>query len=384
MTPTAVRRALAARPDTAHLARAVEPDAVARSVSALADARPDDPALADLAVAALEWALARAGIRAIAAGHRLGSLVRWDARSATFEAATLATGAPALVRVLRPRRAGPLDRAALLRDGRALAAAGLPIRTFDGPEPALATPLPGGPLLDPQRLRPTRGLRAVVRVLADLEAREAAGLGAVDPDELELRETEDGARLVTLAVRPEVPPALGPLAATLADLLDDDAPILPALLGATVLPPRTAGELADAVRAALASDLAGLRHAAHRAHGHRADRLRRARLEAAIARLQACRAPRGEGRVGFDLDGHPTQVTSDDDGIRWGPIEGPSLLVATGPRVHAAAARRLLRARASTPAATGASDAPFVDALCRWLAGAVTLASLTTADAPTG
>ncbi len=384
MTPTAVRRALAARPDTALLARAVEPDEAARGVSALAEAHPADAGLADLALDALEWAMAGAGFRALAAGHRLGALVRWDGRSATFEAVDLATGAPAMLRVLRPHRAGPLDRAALLRDGRALAAAGAPIQTIDGPEPALATPLPGGPLLDAQRLRPARGLRAVVRVLADLVAREDAGLGAVDPDDLELRETADGARLVTLAVRPAAAPYLAPLAATLADLLDDDAPILPALLGATVLPPRTAADLGDAVRAALASDLASRRHAAHRAHARRADRLRRARLDAAIARLQACPAPRGEGRVGFDLDGQATRVTSDGDGIRWGPVDGPNLLVATGARVYAPAARRLLRARASTPATSGAPDAPFVDALCRWLAGAVALTTLTDADASTG
>lgn len=386
MTPTALRRQLRLRADTRPLARADDPDRLHRSLEMLAERNPMDRDLADLVAAAHEWATVREGLLPVTAGLRLGPVLRWDRSSVTVAATEVDTGASVVARLLRATHRDPAWRRALVRDATALAAiSGLGAALHEGDQLAIVARVDGGPLVDEAERAPPEALRSVVRILADLAAREAAGLAAVDPDDGELRLATDGARLVCLAADGDEDPHLGALAERLRAVLDgaDEVPdgLIAVLTGAARFPPATASDLAEMVTAALGDALAAHRHRLAAQWYDRRHRLSAARLRAMVGRLAAFGPPVGSGAVGVDLDGNPTLIRGDGSTLTWGPADGPQLAILSEQGLHPRTARRMLRARAAAPHndrldAMVSGEPGYAEAACRWVAAALHLRTL--------
>ena len=386
MTPTALRRQLRARPDTRSLATVTDPDSLHRSLELLAERNPLDRELAELVAFAHEWATVRHGLLPVTAGLRLGPVLRWGRSTVTVEATEVDTGATVVARLLRATHRDPAWGRALARDAAALAAVpGLGATLRDQEHLAIVAPVDGGPLLDVGERAPSDAVRAAVRIVADLAAREAAGLQAPDPDDDELRLSNDGAQLLCLDPNGDPDVRMGDLAERLLQLLDG-APGVPeglrtALAGAARFAPASAAELAELVTAALGDELAAHRHALSAKWHDRRHRLSAARLRAMVERLAAYGPPSGVGAVGVDLDGKPTLVRGDGTTLTWGPAEGPQLAILSAQGLHPRTARRMLRARAAAPHndrldALVSGEPGFSEAACRWVAAALQLRTL--------
>lgn len=373
MTPEQLARQVALL-DLPHPTSAL-PDRLLRSLEELAEARPADRRLALLVREAARLASADRGLPRIVAGIRRERLVRWDADSTTWLGVDVASGAPALVRVLRPELDEPALRRAIARDARALAGVVDGLRV-EGP--ALAAPAPGLPLeADPGPALPTLG--AVLVALAPWE-RAGLGLPALSPEELR----HDGPRAWVVCLSPVHAPDAGPLLARLAARLhaSDETPAARLLAGFQALPPRTVREATELLLRALGEDLTVRRVAlAERwRRSHRALRLQR--LRAAVARLRAAAPPpSGRGAVGVDLEGRITVVDSDGDAVLWGPIDDLAPIWTRAEGLDPVSARRMLRARAAAPpnprldAAVG-GDPEATEAIGRWTAAALRLRTL--------
>lgn len=375
MTPTRLRQRLLDRNDTRELAPLDAPE-LAVALEVMAEATPGDRELEHLTVHAQAWAdLGDAPLAG--SGLRLGALVRWDGWSVTCEAVDTQTGQDVLARVLRPRARTPAHRRRLAREGRVLATLpSLGVELRPGVDPALTTPLTGGPLLAGPPPPPDLGLRSAVRIVADLSERTRLGLGLVDPDDAELRLASDGARLLCLQVDPD-PTDLGDLVRRLEFILPD-GPIESVLDGAIELPPRTADELAGALFAALAVDLASRRHGVVHRWRERRGAHDRARLRSLTERLSAFAPPVGRGAVGVDMEGRTTVVHGDGRTLSWGPVEGPALAIVSEQGLHPRTARRLLRARSAAPPSARLNglvdgDEAFTEQACRWVSAALAL-----------
>ncbi|MFK7926907.1 MAG: hypothetical protein AB8H79_01870 [Myxococcota bacterium] len=377
MTPTRMRRRLQSRNDTRDLV-GLAPATLARALEALADRNVGDHELDALVADAQAWASLEGRLRAT--GHRLESVVRWDDWTATVEAVAPSTGVTVLARVLRPEHRGSESRRRLARHARALQAdPELQAQFHDGDHPAIVAPLPGGPLLDGPIPSEPLCLRATVRVLGDLIRREGMGLGSLDPDRRELRLSTDGARVVSLQLGPE-PTHIRSLADDLAEALPAD-PIEVALRGASELPPANVHELSSAVLSGLAQHLADLRHRLVQRWRVRRHDQDRARLRAAISRLERYPPPSGHAAVGVDMDGQTTTVRGDGQTLTWGPQAGPQLAILSEQGLHPRTARRMLRARASAPSSPRLNeevggDPEYAERAGRWVAGALALRTL--------
>lgn len=373
MTPTRLHRLLGARPDTAGLCD-LDPPELAVALEHAVEADPSDRELERLTTAAWTWVELSDVGPAEAEGLRLGTVVRWDGWSATYEAVDSLSGEEVLARVLRAHARTPAHRRRLARDGRVLVdRLGVPVHTRPG---ALVVPTGGGPLVEGPPPRDDLGLRAVCRVIADLVAREEAGWGALEPDARELRLAEHGARVLCLHVDVETGD-LGEVVHRLALVLPE-GPVEAALDGARELPPARPSELADVVLAGLAQDLAGRRHDAVRRWRSRRKSHDKARLRALTERLARWRPPAGRGAVGVDLEGRPTVLEGDGHTLAWGPLEGPTLSVVSEQGLHPRTARRLLRARSAAPPSERINrmvdgDAAYTERACRWVAAALSL-----------
>ncbi|MCA9566967.1 MAG: hypothetical protein KC656_03955 [Myxococcales bacterium] len=355
MTPSALRQALAAhRPSWPH-----DPHELLAAVESTADARPGDPVLTALLLAANLQATVPTGLPE----HLVrDGLVRFDGLSATW-AAHDADGERFLVRVPRPAL-GPVERRLLERDVRAVQALVPGVHVREG---CAVAPLPGqsvaGPLPEPE------SIRLVVTTLVALEAWRAHGFGPMVPAPEELRHEGGVARIVALTPGPfQLEPWLRHLAFT----LRPTGVLAPVLRGLVELPPAGPTDAGDRVRRALFEDLSA------RAIRLRQEQLmagharRSARLAHAIGRLQrALPPPAGESPVGFDLDARPTFVRSDGHEVVWGAAAEPQRLF-DGEGFDAPAARRLLRALATSP--TAAQGYP--EQIGRWVSSGLRLRTL--------
>lgn len=374
MTPSRMRRLLLARHDTRTLV-GLAPGTLAKALEALADRSPGDRELDELTAQAQAWASLEGRLRG--SGLRIEAVVRWDHWTASVEAVHLESGATVLARLLRAEARGSENRRRLARHARVLTDIdGLGAALVAGDHPAIVAPLPGGPLLEGPPPTESLAVRAAVRVLGDLAAREAAGLGRLDPDHRELRLSDNGAQVVSLHVGDE-PPAVRALAEVLAEALPSD-PLRRALAGAATLPPASVADLQRTITAGLAEHLAEERHRIVRRWRDRKHERDRARLRRAIERLARFPPPIGTGAVGVDLDGRTTSVRGDGQTLTWGPHGGPQLAIVSEQGLHPQTARRLLRARSAAPPNTRLDrdvdgDEGFADRACRWVAAAVSL-----------
>ncbi len=353
-----------------------------------ADGRPGDRALARLIRALHARATAGDGLPVAVGGVHRTALVRWDDDSTTWRGRD-ATGRDALVRVLRPHAArDPVLRRAFAREGRAVQALLTAAMPIEGAWPAWVLPLRGGRL--PSADAPATAERApVTRWLATgiaaMRAWNDAGLGlpALTPDELRCDEAGVSVACLT-AVDPADDRTADALATLAAGLCapDEDDPIAERILSLAEAPPATAAEAAHWVRAAFAEALAAQRHGLALRWRAAARSSRRHRLRDAMARLAAAvPPPAGTGAIGVDLDGGVTLLTSDGRSVWWGPADATARIWDGAEGLNAPLARRLLRARAESPAnarlqATVGGDAEAVDRLGRWLAAAVLLHDL--------
>jgi len=375
MTPTRLRRLLLDRDDTRELSE-LDPPELAVSLEVLAEASPADRVLEALTQAAQTWAdLDAQALRGT--GLRLADVVRWDDWTVTCEAVDVQTGADVLARVLRPHARTPTHRRRLARVGRALTLLlDASVDTRDGSDPALCLRLPGGPLLEGPAPSLAVGLRSALRILADLERREQAGLGTIDPDDRELRQAPEGARLCCLHLEGD-PARLDELVHRLLSVLPD-GPVETVLDGAIDLPPGSVDELARPLLAALAQDLADRRHQVVQRWRARRQAHDRARLRVLVERLAAWAPPAGRGAVGVDMEGRTTVLVGDGHTLSWGPPEGPTLAVVSDKGLHPRTARRLLRARSAAPPSARLNDLvqgelAYTEHACRWVAAALAL-----------
>lgn len=377
MTPTRLRCALAARPQTHDLARLDAPE-LAIALEALAETTPGDRALAALTAAAQTWTSLQDDREGT--GLRLGRVVRWDDWTLTCEATDAESGVDVLARVLRPHARTPVHRRRLAREGRVLRSRlDLDVQHRAGAHPALLVPLDGGPALEGPPADPTWRLRFVLRVLADLEAREVAGLGPVDPDDAELRLTRTGAAVCCLQVDGD-DLDLRDLIARLRPWVPD-GPLLPVFEGVQALGAGSVAEVADLTMRALASELARLRHEAVGRWRDRRQAHERARLRSLAERLSAFPPPAGRGVVGVDMEGRPTVLIGDGTRLSWGPENGPTLAIVSERGLHPRTARRLLRARSDAPPSLrlnreADADPHYTERACRWVAAALSLRTI--------
>ncbi len=368
-----------------------EPAGLLRALEQYADRHPTRPELAALVLDAHALTTAGDGLPAIVAGVRREKLIRWDGWTSTWDGPHLATGLPARVRALDARAArDPVLRRALLRAGRA-AQRGLDelaVVADEGPWPGLRVLLPGAPLTalaDPdERGRPEVLTRALASALAELARWERARIGLPDLSDPEWIDTPAGLRVVCLS--PCAPDEARQNLRRLTEHLHRwwgehgaEGPAERVLAGFAVFPPRSADDASAALIAALAEDLAGVRHRLQRAGRAvaRVDRL--GRLFHAVGRLAAALPPPpGRGPVGVDLEGRVTVLESGDGHLRWGPADALTDVLAPDGSPEPREARRLLRACAAAPpnprlAAQSGGDLRAVDQVGRWLAAALQL-----------
>lgn len=388
MTPDQLSRRLDAL--ATPLPSVSEPARLLTALERLADDAPRDRAVADALLAVHALATALDGVPPVVAGVRRETIVRWDDWTITFDGVDTATGRAARVRTLRPAAArDPVLRRALLREGRALRdAIGPALTAAEGAWPALLLPLAGAPLspsADPDdHDRPDVLARLLGTALRELARWEDAGLGLPELDGREVLDTADGIRVACLTAAADRRP--GEPIARLAELLDrwwsggPPTPVDNVLAGLIELPPRTVADAAQAWREALAQHLAGLRHELARRADHVRRDDRRGRLQRAVAALSgAVRPADGRGAVGVDLDGRTTLLVAAAGALSWGPVGGEAVTIwSAASGVEARDARRLLRARAAAPPnprlqAEVGGDEAWVDATCRFVAGALQL-----------
>lgn len=356
MTPSALRRALEARsidwPD--------DPGTLLATVEARAEAHPGDPAWTALLLASELFHTASVPLPR---PYRAERLVRFDALSATWTARDATSRY--LIRAPRPH-ASAVQRRLIERDARALK--GLVEGTLE--EGAFVVNAPGAPL-DGSSVGPAVVLAGGLTALSSWLKR---GFAPPPPHPEEIRVVEGRVQLLSLT--PGTRSLQGWLSGVL-PLLRGSGTLLPLLDGLAALPPTSLADAEERLRKAMHQDLTE-RAVALRTRSQQADQLdRRGRFVELVTRLQAAvPAPRGKGAVGFDLDARPTQVISDDQGLRFGPVgeEQPFYTDA----FEAPAARRFLRACLSAPTNDDLhqqlqTDPAFTDAIGRWVAAGLKL-----------
>lgn len=387
MTPHDLRARLAAIDPDGSLPPLEEPARLLAALEERADRAPADQRVA-AAIRGVHAVLSAAvELPPIVGGVRREGLVRWDDWTTTWDGVGAVSGRSCRVRVLRPAFSkDPVPRRSLLRDGRALRAAGWHIEALDADLPALVAPIDGPPLHphpvgaspddDPARL-----VRLFASAIQGLERLQSAGVGLVDLDPGEIRLGPSGVQYVCLTPGDPVDAgrALSRVCRSLTAYWNDGpmSPIDALLAGFSRFPPRDLVEAREALTAAVAQWLAGYRHSLRKRADrvHRADR--RGRLYRAVVALdRALPSPRGRGAVGVDLDGNTTILAGDGRALTWGKADAPETAWSDDKGVVPAVVRRLLRARAAAPSNPRlqqdvGGDPAFVDAACRWLSAAL-------------
>jgi hypothetical protein len=317
------------------------------------------------------WATADHGLAPKIGGVRRQSLVRFDRWTSTWQGHD-AEGQGALVRVVRPHVASdPVVLRWLARDASWLQ----PLcSTLTAGAGWLSCELPGE-AAEPGHRDQERAARSVGHLIQQMKRWGDAGLSAPTPVLEELRDTDDGLVLATLT------PAANTVCGVLrraAETVTSDGPIGDALILWQTHPP----ELEEAIQQwqrALATMLTARRHGLLQRWYGALDGSRRMRLYDATLRLgRAVPPPMGRGVVGVDLDGTPLVIVSDGTSVVW---RGDERLYDRTGGFAAAAARRVLRTRASAPLsarlhAEHDADTTFTDNICTWIAAALKLRTI--------
>jgi len=366
--------------------------ALLRALEDAADAQPADAPLAAGVRAAHALATCDQDLPTLVGGVRRDHLVRWDTWTTTWIGTDVASGRRAMVRALRPSVArDPVARRSLRRAARALGVVDAHVRWVEHPVPALHRALTGAPL-DPHPEGPVHA-DAVIRLLAtglhSLGRWEAAGLITPRLDDAEWDQRGD---VLTVACLTPGHPGEDPRD-TVSALARDvqrwasagGTTAIDGVLSTLVsVPPERVEEAASALRLALAGALARTRHHLERTWRVLRVRDEHDRLQTALRRLSAAVVPPvGRGAVGIDMSGRICVVESDGAVVKWLAIGGESSEIRDAQGILAPReARRLLRARAAAPPnprlqAQVGGDEAFTEAVCRWVASAHHLRTLT-------
>ena len=334
-----------------------DPEGLLRWLEQRADLHPGEIATRRAIRAVHGLATAERGLTPTVAGVRRETLVRWDGISTTWTGYRSIDGQAAMVRILRPDAArDPVARRTLKRTASLLGDWLSDLQHVDTPWPAIVQLLPGAAIREVESLRddphPAARIRVLATALASWKLAASRGVLLPTPVSDELRQSDNGGKVVVLTLADESSAeGLSALAGTLAPL-DPDHPLDVVLAGLAAFPPAGEEEATDRLLDGISEDLTATLVAVGRRWAGLIRHDQRARLHDLIDRLDAAvRRPLGRGLVGVDLDGRTTIVLSDEQGVRWGPLEGPHLPVWTpGVGFDARGARRLLRALAAAPA----------------------------------
>ena len=307
------------------------------------------------------------GLSPVIDGVRREALVRWDSCSVTFTGHDVHTGAPVMVRTLHPFD-DPRRVRWLARQGRDVPGARVPAPG------TLVVDLPG---------RPLGARRPADPELAKLLASGLLAIGQRSLPELgpeELREVDGRAVVVCLSRGPDSAGAVRALAHTLTP--DGDGPMADLVRGLAELPPGDAESAGQLLTAAMARELAAMRHHLRARWSATLQHTRLERLVDTLERLQgALPPPRGRAAAGVDLDGEVLAVASDEDEVSFGLPHAMQPVWTRDDGFDARHARRLLRAQAAAPPNPRLSrdlggDAAFGDAIGRWVAAGMRLRTL--------
>jgi hypothetical protein len=354
MTPRALRTALSARKSS----WPNDPHELLAAVEFEADDHPGDPEWTAFLLGA--HLLATAPV-ALPEGLLRDDLVRFDALSATWTARD-AAGNRFLARVPRPDLTA-VERRLLARDGRALAGLVDGLTTRDG---ALVAPLKGQAVAGP--LPTATGIRLVATTLIALDHWRAKGFAPLAPGEEELREVEGNAVIVSLTPGPL---RLNAWIRHLAFTLRPTGLLAPGRRGLVELPPATPSEAGERLHKALQDDLSARSTELRQRVLLSGHTRRRARLVHVLSRLgSALPPPTGDSAVGFDLEARPTRVVSNGQNVQWGSAAEQAVLY-DGTTFDAPAARRLLRALATSPSTEG-----HAEAMGRWVSAGLRIRTL--------
>ena len=380
MTPARLQLVLAPlRPEPwpdDHAARAAE-------LERMADANPRDALIREVTLQVARHDTAGHLVPEIVGGVRRERLVRWDAWTSTWDGWRVASGRAARVRVVERWAHDPVHIRALARDGRAINGL-VPVLWAADPWPSISADLDGVPAVAPDvPLSPDRLGSCVAGALASLARWEAARVLPASIEASSLIQRADGIGVVCLT--PTDAHAGRRRITELAEILSalagpGDDPIRSLLEGMALMAPATTEEAGAFATRALAEELAGRRHALVRRNDQVVLVQRRVALTDAIRRLDAgFPPPRGRGALGVDLDGNVLVVTSDSDGLAWGPLGGERKFVCLdGAPLDTREARRMLRAASAAPPSAHLDarvdgDPEFTKHIARWTTAAIGL-----------
>jgi hypothetical protein len=320
-----------------------------------ADARPADAELRSALRAVHDHVTAPIGLSPAPGGVQRRTLIRWDRWTTTWTGTLASTGRMAMVRVLRPH-ADPVIRRTLNRDAQALSFV-LPDLRHDDHDGCIVLPLPDPPFAHGPRggmATPEALVRLVIRSLHVLGQWERHGLSPCAPELEELRDAGDHLYIACLTPAPisELPSSVRAFAEAISHWWDDqgDHPLDDLIHGLLVLATSSPSEAAHHAVHALASHLADQRWSVHRRQVQLRRASQRQRLTHAIEQLVALvPPPEGTGAMGVDMDGAPLIASSNGREVWFGTPGHEEVVVGDDGTIQVAAARRLLRARASAP-----------------------------------
>lgn len=311
----------------------------------------------------------------------LSDLIRWDGLTTTRAGHDPASGKRVLVRQLRTsRRADPLALRLFRRQTESLLTR-VPdlVRRDDW----CGAPLPGSPLAEERAA--TGGLlaRLLGTGLAELTRWQAGGCSPLHTP-VQWCETERGLVLVCLEEGPrgDMAEDIAWLARALGGAESSDEPVEELRAALVLAPPAAPMEAEEALLAAMATQLAGERHALFlRDRDLRASN-RLAALARALERLAEAMPPvEGIGAVGVDMEGQVLAVHSNSDAVLWGPPGALEPLWTAHTGFAPPVARQFLRARARSPSNPRlhrevGGQAEVTQAVGRWVAAGLKLRTL--------
>lgn len=377
MTPSRLRQHLHSRPDTRILAE-LPPQDLALGLEPLAEESPFDLDIQSLLAEATRWEqLSRP--REMPPEFSPLKVVRWDDWTATYRCRHHRSGRPYLVRVLQKHAGHPPNYRRLKREFRVLQRL-YPdhLEWRDGAFPTIIHPLWDLPVNELTTMGSTQELRILASCISDLIRREELGLSGVEYDDEEMTTNGVAVSSVCLHIE-ERSPSIDALVHRVHSLLSSDI-ALRVVSGLGHVRVGTASELRDWMSKCLAEHAAQLRHEAHYRWRNRVHQRRMTRLTAALNRLSRVPPPIGRGKVGYDLDGHPTQLVGSIERLSWTSHQGPELVVWDEQGLHHATARRLLRARVHAVPTPTAPVSTFADLACRWVAAQLKTHRLATSN----
>ncbi|NCG22381.1 MAG: hypothetical protein GWP91_25475 [Rhodobacterales bacterium] len=360
-----------------------QPEQALRSAEAAWDKHPHDRVLAGLVHAIHGRITADQDLPLDVGTVRRGRLVKWDNWTTTWQGVDLQTGAPVLVRVLRPHLIGDAIMCrALAREGTALRGLVTGVGFNESPLPHLTAPLPGTALAT-DRL-PHAMLLGQLLGSAATELANWQKAGVLPPLEANWRENEGSLTWVGLqcSTGHDAGPHLAALAQQLMGDMEPNSALQEFTQALVFAPPLQAKEVPAMIVRALAVDLAATRHSLKSAWHIGAHNNRERRLIDCVKRLQASLAPpKGLGAVGVDLEGNTTVVEGRDGGLWWGPIHQTTAVWTSDGTWDAHHGRRLIRARAAAPPSERLNrqvggDISYPDRARRWVAAALSIRTI--------